>query len=666
MYPHLNVLGKKAWELYLEKEVVDSRLVRAAVANSWQRCKSLNVKPVQNPAGEVIEDSHFIEQRLYEKEQLVRIARPFMHDLYHFFGGSAFQVVLTDEFGFLLDVVGDKSIVSRTRGVQLCPGANWSEASKGTNAIGTALVEKNPVQIFGWEHFCEENQFLTCAASPIVDPSGAVVGCLDVSGDSKEANPHTMGMVVAASRAVENQLRLEQTAHKLFVASRYSRALMHGISEGLVAIDREGIITELNARGGEIFGVNPVAAMGRPMSMVINGQPSLVEVLKSGKEYINQEVMLRNLGRRIRSSASPLRDESGNIVGAVAFFREINDRNAKNLPCVFSHRHSFEDIAGDSMAMKAAKDWATLAAACTSTVLILGESGTGKELFANAIHNESSRSSGPMIAINCAAIPESLIESELFGYLDGTFTGARKGGMAGKFEMANGGSIFLDEIGEMSMNVQSKLLRVIQERKVARLGSSQEIDVDIRIIAATHRDLYKDVEAGRFREDLYYRLAVLEVKVPPLRERPEDIPQLARCLIQKISARLGRLPVEIDPECLHRMCSFSWPGNVRAMENILERALVRMGNSRLLTLDQLGLPAEDAPPALRLEPPHRIEPMVPTIRPLRDIERDAIANALSVCCGNIKKTAEMLGIARNTLYRKLVDYGLVPSDEPKL
>lgn len=663
--PHLLTLGKKAWELYLEKEVVDSRLVRAAVANSWQRCRELKINPLQNAELQGDNGASYLEERLYEKEYLIRVARPFMQDLYHFFSGSEFQVVLTDEHGFLLDVIGDKAIVSRTREVHLCPGANWSEEKKGTNAIGTALVEKAPIQIYAWEHFCEENQFLTCAAAPIADPEGKIIGCIDLSGDCHGAHPHTMGMVVAAVRAIENQLRLEQATHKLFAASRYSSALLHGIAEGLVAIDRNGIVTDINARGGEIFGVSPSSARGRALTLVCPGNVPLLHVLKSGKDFEDQEIVINDYGKRIRSSASPLRDENGGIVGAVAFFQEIKDRSAKHLPIVYCHRHSFDEIEGESPGIKAAKDWAVLASACTSTVLILGESGTGKELFANAIHNASSRGHGPFIAINCAAIPESLIESELFGYVDGSFTGAKKGGQAGKFEMANGGSIFLDEIGEMSLNVQAKLLRVLQERKVSRVGSSQETDVDIRIIAATHRDLNKDVQAGRFREDLYYRLAVLEVKVPPLRERPEDIPPLVRCLISKISLRLERPTVDIDAECLRRMAAYPWPGNVRAMENVLERALVRMGDAHVLKLEHLGLPPVESLPVTSpdVNLPTEKENAAQPIKSLRDVEREAIAEALSACCGNVKRTAARLGIARNTLYRKMEDYGLLPAGE---
>jgi len=666
MSEHLLTQGKKAWELYFEKDVLDPRLVRGAIASSWQRCRTLNVNPLLTSGSDVIEETQLLEQRRYEREQLIRVARPFLRDLSYFVGGSDFQVILTDENGLLLEVAGDERNAARAREVHLCAGANWSEASRGTNAIGTAIIDRAPVQIHAWEHFREENQFLTCSAAPIIDPAGNIAGVIDISGDCRYANPHTLGMVVADVRAIENQLRLEQAMNKLSVASRYSNALVRGITDGLVAIDTEGIVTEINAKGGEIFGINPALAKGYPLKRLYKGDIPILQVVRNGKEYKNQEFIVNPSGRRIQSSASVLRDEDGSILGAVAFFSEIqaHQQAVRRGPVLFCHRYAFDDIVGDSLPMQKAKDWATLAATCTSTVLILGESGTGKEIFANSIHNASLRSRGPFLAINCAAMPESLIESELFGYNDGSFTGAKKGGQAGKFEMANGGTIFLDEIGEMSVCMQSKLLRVLQERTVSRIGSSQEINVDIRIIAATHCDLSKDVEEGRFREDLYYRLAVLEVKIPALRERMEDILALAHCLIGKISTRLERPPVEMSLEFLQKLASYSWPGNVREMENVLERALIHTRGCSTLTVEHLELPTAKVSPVTDQEssPSRPALPHARTGGSLRDVEKQAIAEALDFCCGNIKQTAARLGIARNTLYRKMLEYGLVPEE----
>lgn len=660
-------LGKKAWEQYLEKDVLDPRFVREAVAHSWQRCRDFQVNP-QATLGVDSESERLLELRRQEKESLLRIARPFLRDLGYFLSGSDFQVVLTDENGLLLEVMGDRRIVSRTREVQLCPGAMWSEEKRGTNAIGTALVEKAPVQIFAWEHFREENQFLTCSAAPILDSDGRIVGVIDISGDCRHSNPHTLGMVVAVVRAIENQLRLEQAKHDLHVVSRYANVLMHGVADGLIAVNNQGIITDINARGGQILGINPIVAKGSSLECLCRGNTPILQVIKSGKEYENQEIVIDGTGKRIQSSASPVRDDSGDIVGAVAFFREINERQGiRRGPVFYSHRSRFDDIVGESSAMKAAKEWASLAAACSSTVLLLGESGTGKEVFANAIHSTSSRSHAPFLALNCAAMPETLIESELFGYTDGSFTGAKKGGQAGKFELASGGTIFLDEIGEMSMIMQAKLLRVLQERTISRIGSSREIDVDIRIIAATHRDLSKEVEAGRFREDLYYRVAVLEVKIPPLRERAEDIPLLTRCLMRKICIRLERPALEVAEDCFQKLAAYSWPGNVREMENVLERAIVAVRGGTCLRAENIDIPT-GSPKCARdkISPPveeRRIVPASQPVRSLREVERQAIADALSFCGGNIKKTAAHLGIARNTLYRKMEEFHLLSEEE---
>src|ERR1039457_1478444 len=312
MSEHLLTQGRKAWELYFEKDVLDSRLVRGAIASSWQRCRELNVNPLLT-SGNDIEELHLLEQRRYEREQLIRVARPFLQDLSYFVSGSDFQVILTDENGVLLEIAGDERTAARAREVHLCAGATWSEAIRGTNAIGTAIIEKAPVQIHAWEHFREENQFLTCSAAPIVDPLGHIVGVIDLSGDCRPANPHTLGMVVATVRAIENQLRLEQAMNKLSVASRYSSALVRGFTDGLVALHTEGLVTEINARGGEIFGINYTLAKGHSLEQLCQGEVPILQVVKSGKDYKNQEFVLNSSGRRIQSSASVLRDEDGSI-----------------------------------------------------------------------------------------------------------------------------------------------------------------------------------------------------------------------------------------------------------------------------------------------------------------------------------------------------------------
>lgn len=641
---------QKTWNRYIESHELDVQLLRPEVADSWQRCRNLNVNPFQEADGSV--NQLELRERLYHKQHLLKIAHPFMDNLYNFVKGSGFQVVLTDEQGYLLEVLGDKDIINRTRQVLLCPGGNWSEAQKGTNAIGTAMVEKKPVQIYAWEHYCKSNHFLTCSASPIFNPEGEVIGILDISGDYRVANAHTLGMVVAAVNAIENQLRLQKATDRLYMAYRYSNTLLENMSDGLISINNNGIITEMNAKAGEIFGCNPNLAKGRHVEQIYNARATILQVISEGVEYEDREIIIEKMGRKIYSSATLLRDDTGGTIGAVAVFREMNNRQPVRRPTILqSHCYTFDDIIGASPAITAAKEWAKMAAASPSTVHIRGESGTGKELFAQAIHNASPRHDRQFIALNCAALPENLIESELFGYEEGTFTGARKGGQAGKFEIADGGTIFLDEIGDMSLNVQSKLLRVIQEKKVSRIGSAHERPVDIRIIAATHRDLSEEVRLGNFRQDLYYRLNVLEITIPPLRQRRDDLPMLAAHLVEKVSAKLGRSGISIDDGFMQTIKAHDWPGNIRELENAVERAIIRAGADNVLTADLLDVQG------VRPEA-ERVELKVSEIRSLRDVEKKMIADALAFYEGNIQKAAAKLGIGRNTLYRKMKDYDL--------
>jgi PAS domain S-box-containing protein len=663
MSPRNVATGKKAWERYLEADVVDQRIVRAEVASSWKRCRALRVDPLR-PPGQDEDQSHLLKDRLLQKQQLIRVARPFLRDLSQFVSGSQFQVILADEDGLLLEALGDARILVRTKRVNLCPGMSWSEAAKGTNAIGTALVERRPVQICAWEHFCEGNHFLTCSAAPISDPAGRLVGVLDVSGECRHFSPHTMGMVVAAARAIEFQLQLDQASHRLHALTRYSEALTHGTSDGLIAVDREGIITEVNTRGGEILGLAPSRAKGSSLREVCGERAPLLRALARGEEPGAEDVLVDGQGRRVRGATATLRDERGAFAGALALFRDVAERrHERRTPTVRVGRYHLEDIVGGSPAIAAARESARQAAASSSTVLILGESGSGKELFVNAIHDASDRSGGPLVAINCASLPESLIESELFGYAEGSFTGARKGGQAGKFELASGGTIFLDEIGDMSLSVQAKLLRVLQERTVSRIGSAAEVPVDIRVVAATHRDLRVEAERGTFREDLYYRLAVLEIVVPPLRDRLEDIPLLAERIAIKLTSRLERGPVRIEEAFARKLCSYGWPGNVRELENVIERAINRAGSGGVLSVDLLELPSDRHPRAPPLAPPPR-EAAGAQVRPLRELEREAVAEALSSCGGNVLRAAAKLGIGRNTLYRKIERYHLAPLDRP--
>jgi PAS domain S-box-containing protein len=647
--PSDNLVVQNAWQQYTGGASLDVRHLSVEVASSWQRCHNLSVDPLNPECGCI--DQARLKERLFQRQRLVKIVRPVMERLYNFVKHTGFQVVLSDETGFLLDVIGDPDVTSRTRQVELCPGGNWSEAARGTNAIGTAIFERKPVQVFAAEHYCQPNHFLVCSASPIFDADGQMVGVLDLSGDYHYSNVHTLGMVVAAVGAIENQLCLQRATEKLYNAYRYSNILLESMSDGMVSVDNRGVVTEINSKGASIFGVDPKLVRGRHITQLTTLHVPLLQILQDGVQYEDKELVCNQAGKKIRSSASLLRDESGTVIGAVATFREVSSK-WKPLPrqCYLAPpRLSVDDIVGNGASMTELKARTRMAAASSSTVLIEGESGTGKELVAQAIHYNGQRCNGPFVAVNCAALPETLVESELFGYEDGSFTGAKKGGHAGKFETANGGTLFLDEIGDMPLCAQMKLLRVIQERKVTRIGATDDRDIDIRIIAATLKDLKQEVKAGRFRQDLYYRLNVLNLRIPPLRERLEDIPALAQSLALKIAAKMKVDAKGIDEGLLEKLKSYSWPGNVRELENAIERAINLAGDDPLLRAEYFELVSPDSES-------NPCSPVAP-LRPLDEVEQAMIAKAITFHKGNIQRAAASLGISRNTLYRKIKEYG---------
>jgi len=285
-------LIEEAWNRYIANDVLDVHKLRPEVAHSWQRCRNFKV----DPYGEGSQDIKGLElkEKIHESQHLIKIARPFIHNLYGFIKGSGFQVVLADREGVILEVIGDPEIIKRTKQIQLCPGGNWSEPEKGTNAIGTAIFEKKPIQIFAREHFCQANHFLTCSAAPIFDPEGQMVGILDVSGDYKSFNPHTLSLVVAAVSTIENQLRLHKTTSKLYVAYKFSSTLLETMSDGIISVDTNGIVTQLNSYAAKILGLDSRISIGKPVASVVKKPASILQVLSTGVEYKDHELYIED------------------------------------------------------------------------------------------------------------------------------------------------------------------------------------------------------------------------------------------------------------------------------------------------------------------------------------------------------------------------------------
>lgn len=451
-------------------------------------------------------------------------------------------------------------------------------------------------------------------------------------------------------------LEREMVRERIVMANRLE-AVVDSVYEGVMAMDGGGVITNFNLSAERMFGTKREQVIGKQFQEVF-GENVLFDVLKEGKGFKARELWLNFQGKKLHfwTTAKPIKSEKNGKAGIVATFRDFREAQKLAYQIVTTQEMmDFNDIIGISKAIREVKDKASKIARSNSTVLIVGESGTGKEIFARAIHTASTHSHKPFVPINCGAIPEHLLESELFGYEEGAFTGARRGGKPGKFELANGGTIFLDEIGNMSLYLQAKLLRVLQERQIERVGSTQVIPVDIRVIAATNSDLQDMVRRGRFREDLYYRLSVIPLVIPSLRERREDIPLLLEHYMRRFAGLMGKKIEGFSEEAMKLCMEYPWPGNIRELINAVEYAIT-------LEEGQLIMP-ESLPTRMRDGKEKRSMPVSAhnEIKPLEQLEREAISRALEVYGWTEegkKQAAKMLGISRATIYRKISKYDL--------
>ncbi|MFZ5590776.1 MAG: sigma 54-interacting transcriptional regulator [Bacillota bacterium] len=437
-------------------------------------------------------------------------------------------------------------------------------------------------------------------------------------------------------------------------------------SDGVVAVNRDYVITLANRNFANFFNKTPEEIIGKKVHEVY-GNPIFPKAMETGEPEYGYITTLN--GQEIIASRVPI-IKDGQIVGALGtvVFRNVDDlyalmkkiRNLKSqldyykdeLERVHRTRFSFDQIIGSSKSLQNVKEIARRVALSNSTVLIQGESGTGKELFAHALHTESLRAKGPFVKVNCAAVPENLLESELFGYQEGAFTGARKGGQIGKFELANGGTIFLDEIGDMSFTMQAKLLRVLQEKEVERLGDSKPRRIDVRVICATNRNLEELIAKHEFREDLYYRINVVTLAIPPLRERLDDLPELIDHFISKFNKQFGQRVHGISEEVREIFWQHHWPGNVRELENVIERAFNVLDGP---VIQKKHLPMYLQKVSLQRGMRHN-QIGLPNL--VEEAEKEAILEALAAAGGNKRQAAKLLGISRAGLYKKLKRYGI--------
>ena len=605
-----------------------------SIARSWLRClEDYHLDPALTMAPTVLEHGRVLESR-ERLQQVLHIAGNEMSSLHQQLSGAGHAVLLTDARGVILNCVtapAERKIFERA-GLWL--GADWSEACEGTNGIGTCLVERQSLTIHQDEHFRGRHTGLTCSASPVFDPHGELLAVLDVSSArhevSRQSQFHTMALVNLSAKMIESCYFLRYFDNQWLLRFHLQAESVGLFSEGLLAFDGEGRISAVNQSALNLLGHVRGGLLGKPVEAFFDC--SLDELL--GRASVNASASWPLRTRDGRSLFAVLRGQPRSIPVPVVPSRVIAEPARLSGICL-GDTGLQEDFRKSLRVFE--RD---------VPLLINGETGSGKEAFAKAVHQASQRAEKAFVALNCAAIPESLIESELFGYRGGSFTGARKEGMRGKLQQADGGTLFLDEIGDMPLALQTRLLRVLEDRQVVPIGGEPEA-VNVRIISATHRNLLERVQDGSFREDLYYRLNGLEIALPALRER-SDKSQLLDFLLAE---EAGGETVLIDEPARQALLGFAWPGNVRQLRNVL-RTLAALCDGGRIGLEDLPAMIRQARPVPVVAVEQRCE------HPLDDAERLALLNALEQHRWHMTHTAEQLGVSRNTLYRKLRKHGI--------
>jgi transcriptional regulator of acetoin/glycerol metabolism len=595
---------------------------------------------------------------LIERNRLLHAhAVPAMETLYQQIVNTHNMVILTDSTGVIVHTLGDDDFLEKANRVALQPGVAWSEASKGTNAIGTAIAEKSPTLVHADQHYLSANHFLTCSAAPITDHLGNVVGVLDVSGDQRSFHKHTMALVRMSALMIENQL-FSATFEDAITLHFHTRPEFIGtLMEGIASFSPGGRFLAANRNGLFQLGL-PFTALhshtfsslfGLPVSALYDhyrtAAPGLLNLCMHNGVRVFGRAQLRLANSALRQSLADERLPAATAAHTAAAAASQSAAQTRRLSGLRYLR------TGDPQ-LELVLDKVTRVLGRDIPIMIMGETGTGKELLAQAIHNDSPRAMSPFVAVNCASIPETLIESELFGYEDGAFTGARKKGAVGKILQANGGTLFLDEIGDMPFSLQARLLRVLQERMVTPLGSDKSIPVNVELICATNHNLRERMARGQFREDLYYRLNGLVVKLPPLRERTDLEPVVRKILATESDG--GRY--QVSDEILALFRQHRWPGNFRQLTNLLRTAIVMAGDETEICLRHM--PDDFLDDITHAE----LRPALPEVSAARllaqganleEMEQSVILKSLEANGGNVSATARALGVSRNTIYRKM-------------
>ena len=605
---------------FFEQRGMPAGQIPETILQSWTRCQRLGLIAERRPHIEPVPPAD-LKQIRERNERLWRLARAELDGLAAGASASGSMVLLTDDQGWILDAGGHPRFLDRAGRVALAPGACWNEAQAGTNAIGTAIAESRAVEVRGGEHYLAPHSILNCSAAPIFDPYGQLVGVLDISGDSRVPNVHALGLAQLAVTSIEHRFFDDGIGDCEVLRLHRDPAMLGSAREGLLAFRGDQLIAA-NQIGLQLLGLNR-GDLGRVVC-----------------EHLFADALSRLRDR------GAITDQRGRTLhGRID---DAGDRRLRRPAALAPDAPPRVIVQEDTLLFDRQMD-SELVRACRVIeaglpVLLQGETGTGKEVFARELHRRCSRAGKPFVAINCAALPEGLIEAELFGYEDGAFTGARRHGNPGLLRQADGGVLFLDEIGDMPLALQPRLLRVLQERELSPLGGGKAVKLDFALVCATHRNLEEAIGEGRFRADLYYRIAHHGIRLAPLREHALRN-DLVSALWQRVAA--GR---RLTADVVAAIDDYPWPGNLRQLVACLRTMVALSDPGDLLDIDALPNYLRQSPLlAPRLSPAATLE----ADGQLDQITENAMRQTLAACQGNVVQAARRLGISRSTLYRRL-------------
>lgn len=625
---------KHKWENFMSYSSKSENLltlVRSDILDSWERCQSVGLNPEQKQAKTAFTSVELAN--ILSESDLYRAAKPVIDHIYDKLIGTGYVLTLNDENGKIIYLKGEPHIIRKTEKMNFSPGMDWSESAAGTNAIGTSIVSRKPIQVFSAEHFCEGFHPMTCSSSPIIHPySKNVIGAIDFTGFWPSTQPHTLGLAVSLAQMIEQQFLLMLRKKYNQLEEYYGEYTLKWKDHSILVISDEYVLVN----GEQAL----LTALNLNKGMTFDNHLKIKKFLQSPNSMNKVE------GYSFKE-VNPILINKKQI-GYIAIFKNKTGASANVLA-----PSKNPQLIGQSVEMKTILTKCQRIANVDTPVLVTGETGTGKELIAKYIHEESTRREKPFIAINCGAIQKELIGSELFGYESGTFTGGKKEGKRGKFEEANGGTIFLDEIGEMPIDLQVHLLRVLQEKEVTRLGSSKITKIDVKVIAATNKNLEALIEEGQFRKDLFFRLNVISLTVPSLQDRKEDILPISDYYLNLFAKKYNKpFCFSLSEGTKDFFFTYRWPGNIRELRNTLEHAVI-FSNSTEIERNHLPDYLAD------LQQQHALaEPEQSGFSAMEIAEMEQLRKLLTQTDWNISAVSKALNMARSTLYRKLKKYNL--------